>query len=341
MNESHPMTRRAKWTLGVLALLLAAGLGARIVLGREVASGEEKASHLDKGPDGKSVLMLAEGQAQALDLQTSVAMEGPVGDVLPIHGVVLDPLPFLDLDAKRRATAAALQAAQAAETGALSELSRVEALHALDRSASDKSLQEAKRAAADAGAQRAAAEGEARRAQAAWNEQGLDSVEGLADFRRVVIRLDLPLGTPVPAPMPRTLAVTSPATAASITVRVLGLAPGGSTLTGGLALLAVGPGRGLRPGLPVDGGLSAPHLKRVIVPCAAVVWSGGQAQVFVDLGGGRFVPRVVEVAFPTELGLALVGGLTKGDRVVVQGVLALQGEFDRRAEGVAIGAGGV
>ncbi len=344
MSEHAPLSKRAKAALIALALLLAGGIGARLAFGGapdEEDAAKPPAAALDKGSDGKPAIRLAKDQAEALDLKTAAATETTAADTLAIHGVVLDPFVFLDLDTKRHAASAASQAAQAADSAAQAELTRVTALHGADHGASDKALQEAQRAAADARAQRATAEGEARKTQAAWAQTGLDSVEGLADFRRVIVRLDLPMGTPAPSPMPRALAATSPGIEGNIPLRVLGLAPGGSPLTGGLALLAVAPGKGLRPGLPVDASLDSAKQARVLVPRAAVVWSGGQAQVFVQTPGGLFQPRDVEVAFATGDELALAGGLGKGEQVVTQGALAMQGEYARLSEGAEIGAGGV
>ncbi|HET8901690.1 MAG TPA: hypothetical protein VFM84_07115, partial [Holophagaceae bacterium] len=260
MSGASGLSKRTKIALIALAVLLAAGIGARLTFGG--APDEEDAAKapmatLDKGADGKPAIRLAQGQAEALDLKTVAATETTAADTLAIHGVVLDPFTFLDLDTKRRSASASAQAAVAADTAAQAELSRVISLHSADRGASDKALQEAQRVAADARAQRATAEGEARKAQAAWTQMGLDSVEGLSEFRRVLVRLDLPMGTPAPLPMPRVLTATSPGIEGSIPLRVLGLAPGGSPLTGGLALLAVAPGKGLRPGLPVDAVLSS------------------------------------------------------------------------------------
>ena len=349
MSDSHPLSKRAKITLGTLAFLLAAGLGTRMAFGSSTpgaavdpddAPPPPPEASLAKGPDGKSALQLVQGQAQAVGLETAQAVETTATDTVPIHGVVLDPLPFLDLDAKRRATSAAAQAARAADAAAQAELSRVTSLHTSDHGASDKALQDAQRIAADARAQRVTAEGEARKAQAAWAQNGLDSVEGLADFRRVIIRLDLPMGTPAPSPMPRRLNATASGLSGPIPLRVLGLAPGGSPLTGGLALLALAPGKGLRPGLPVDASLAGTRGKRAAIPRAAVVWSGGRAQVFVEVAEGRFEPRVVEIAFAVGDDLVLTSGVNEGDRVVTRGSLAIQGEYARLATGEVIGTGG-
>ncbi|HEX9010079.1 MAG TPA: hypothetical protein VF804_06915, partial [Holophagaceae bacterium] len=69
--------------------------------------------------------------------------------------------------------------------------------------------------------------------------------------------------------------------------------------------------------------------------------SGDQARVFVAVARDRYAPRPVAVAFEAGPSVALAGGLRKGEAVVVQGALALQGEYARLAEGTAIGAGGV
>lgn len=344
MSEPSGLSKRTKIALLALAVLLAAGIGARLALGgapEEEDAAKPPMAALDKGADGKPAIKLAKDQAEALDLKTAAATETTAADALPIHGVVLDPFTFLDLDARRRSASASAQAAMAADAAAQAELSRITSLHGSDHGASDKALQDSQRAAADARAQLATAEGEARRAQAAWAQTGLDSVEGLGDFRRVIVRLDLPMGAPAPMPMPRVLTATSPGIEGDIPLRVLGLAPGGSPLTGGLALLAVAPGKGLRPGLPVDAALAGGKQVRVLVPRAAVVWSGGQAQVFVEAGDGLFQLREVEVAFASGDDIVLASGLRKDERVVVQGALAMQGEYARLAEGAEIGAGGV
>lgn len=345
MSLASPLSRRARLILGTLSLLLAGGIVARLAIeggpmDSDDAPPPPPEATLAQGPGGPA-LQLAPGQTEALDLKTAPAQETPAAGTVALHGVVLDPLPLLDLDARRRATASALRAAQATEAAAQAELARVRALHATDRGASDKALQEALGTAASATAQRLAAEGEAGKARAAWAQVGLRDTAGLVDFRRVVVRLDLPLGLPAPSPLPQRLAATVPGAAGPVPLQVLGLAPGGSPLTGGLGLLALAPGRGLRPGLPVDATLVGPATPHVLVARTSLLWSGDQAQVFVAVGPDRYSPRSVTVAFSAGPSVALAGGVRTGEAVVVQGALALQGEYARLAEGAAIGAGGV
>lgn len=346
MSEAHPLSRRAKVILLSVGLLLALGITLRLALGGAHADEDEGSpapieAQLDKSDANKPALKLAKDQREALGVQTEAVQATTAAEHLTLHGVVLDPFLFLDLETKRAAASAKAEAARAADAAAQAELTRIQTLHGSDHGASDKALQEAQRVASEAKAQRAAAEGEARAARAAWMQTGLASVAGLADFQRVIVRLDLPMGMAAPARLPSTLQATVQGNAERLTLHVLGLAPGGSPLTGGLALLAVGPGKGLRPGLPLDAEWSGPRQSRLLVPRSSVVYQGANAQVFVQTGEDRFEPRRVEVAFPLQDGLVLSGELQKGERVVSQGALALQGEFARLAEGSEIGAGGV
>ncbi len=348
MSDAHPLSRRSRLILAALALLLAGGIVTRILVGgpgvpadADDAAPPPSQATLAKGPDGQPALQLAKGQAEALGLETAPVQSVQAADRMILHGVVLDPLPFLDLESRRSATGAALVGARSAETAATAELARVKALHGEDQGASDKALQEAMRAEAEARAQLATAEGDARKAQAAWGQTGLRTTAGLAEFHRVLVRLDLPLGLAAPSPLPRTLAATIPGAPGPVTLQIVGLAPGGSPLTGGLALLALAPGRGLRPGLPVDAILSGSPAPRVEVPRTALLWSGGQAQVFVTVGPHRYQPRNVTVAFSGARTATLTASLAKDEPVVIQGALNLQGEYTRVVEGSAIGAGGV
>ena len=348
MNAAPALSRRTRLALGALALLLGGGIAFRILVGGPGVPADSDdgpapppQATLAKGPDGQPALQLAQGQVRALDLQTAPASQATLADAVPIHGVVLDPLPFLDLDARRQAAEASLQAARAAESAARDELTRIRALHATDQGASDKDLQAAQAAASGATARRLAAEGEARKAQAAWAQNGLRDTTGLAEFHRVLVRLDLPLGLAAPSPLPRTLTASAPGLPGPLTLQIVGLAPGGSPLTGGLALLALAPGQGLRPGLPVDAVLTGRAAPGVKVPRTALLWSGGQAQVFVAVGPRRYQPRNVTVAFSGTNTATLAAGLAKDEPVVIQGALNLQGEYARVVEGSAIGAGGV
>ncbi len=348
MSDVQPLSRRSRLILGALALLLAGGVVTRILVGgpgvpADADDGPPPAPQatLAKGPDGQPALQLAKGQDAALGLETAPVQPVQAADRAILHGVVLDPLPFLDLESRRRAAEAALAGARSAEAAAAAELARVKALHGEDQGASDKALQEATRAEVEARAQRIAAEGEARKAQAAWAQNGLRDTTGLAEFHRVLVRLDLPLGLAAPSPLPRTLTASAPGLPGPLTLQIVGLAPGGSPLTGGLALLALAPGQGLRPGLPVDAVLTGRAAPGVKVPRTALLWSGGQAQVFVAVGPRRYQPRNVTVAFSGTNTATLAAGLAKDEPVVIQGALNLQGEYARVVEGSAIGAGGV
>ncbi|MGH8620120.1 MAG: hypothetical protein ACREUW_20715, partial [Burkholderiales bacterium] len=64
--------------------------------------------------------------------------------------------------------------------------------------------------------------------------------------------------------------------------------------------------------------------KQILVPSRAVFFSDGRNYAFTDEGGGRFVRREIKVG-DTDRDLVHVReGLNDGQRVVIDGVLALQ-----------------
>jgi hypothetical protein len=336
MSPSVPFSWRLRLIVGSLAILTAAGLGLRLKYRGAPPESEESGSsaQLAKGPDGKPALRFTNEQCEALGLKITPAGLERLADAVALHGTVQDPLPLLDLENQARSAEATLAALKERASGAQAELTRIEALHAADRGASDKALQEARSASALAASERLAAEGAARKARAAWAQTGLRGTDGLADFRRVLVRLDLPLGHPLPSPLPGSLSASASGVGSNLRLDIVGIAPGGSPATGGLAFLALASGRGLRPGLPMDARLPSQSAFRVVVPRAAVLWAGSQAQVVVEAGPGVYQIRDVEVAFPAgEDRLALATGLGRGERVVVEGAMAVQGEFARLGEG--------
>jgi len=67
----------------------------------------------------------------------------------------------------------------------------------------------------------------------------------------------------------------------------------------------------------------------LVVPKAAVQSLGAVDVVFVDLGSGRFVERVVVCGTTTGDAVVVTSGLAPGDRVVTSGSFALRAERDR------------
>jgi Cu(I)/Ag(I) efflux system membrane fusion protein len=73
------------------------------------------------------------------------------------------------------------------------------------------------------------------------------------------------------------------------------------------------------------------------VPAEAVLYSGTQAIVFVDLGDNRFEPRKVETGWRMNNRVEIVEGLEEGETIVVSGNFLLDSES--RLQGLASGYG--
>jgi Cu(I)/Ag(I) efflux system membrane fusion protein/cobalt-zinc-cadmium efflux system membrane fusion protein len=88
------------------------------------------------------------------------------------------------------------------------------------------------------------------------------------------------------------------------------------------------PNRRLRPGMYADVVVQGPPVRSAVVaPQSAVIRSGERNIVFVDLGGGRFEPREVELGVKGEGDrIQIVTGVSSGEEVVTQAQFMLDSE---------------
>jgi Cu(I)/Ag(I) efflux system membrane fusion protein len=86
----------------------------------------------------------------------------------------------------------------------------------------------------------------------------------------------------------------------------------------------------LRPGSFVNVELVTPDLKRPTVPESAVLPTGERHIVFVDVGGGRLVPREVRLGARAGGYYEVLGGLRAGDVVVTSGNFLVAAESKLR-----------
>jgi Cu(I)/Ag(I) efflux system membrane fusion protein len=87
----------------------------------------------------------------------------------------------------------------------------------------------------------------------------------------------------------------------------------------------------LRPGMWATVRLEGEAAERLVVPESAVLQAGERAFVFLDLGGGRFRPREVEVGMRSGGDVEIAGGLEAGERVVTSGTFLVASESRLRA----------
>jgi Cu(I)/Ag(I) efflux system membrane fusion protein/cobalt-zinc-cadmium efflux system membrane fusion protein len=88
------------------------------------------------------------------------------------------------------------------------------------------------------------------------------------------------------------------------------------------------PQRRLRPGMYADVVVEGPPVENAtVVPLSAVIRSGERNIVFVDLGGGRFEPREVQLGVRGERDrIQIVKGVAAGEAVVTQAQFMLDSE---------------
>ncbi len=82
----------------------------------------------------------------------------------------------------------------------------------------------------------------------------------------------------------------------------------------------------LRPDMYADVQLAVPLGERLVVPEDAVLYSGANRVVFLDLGDGRLQPRRVHVGLRNNGWVEILAGLKKGDAIVTSGNFLISSE---------------
>ncbi len=87
----------------------------------------------------------------------------------------------------------------------------------------------------------------------------------------------------------------------------------------------------LRPGLSVTGQIKAsgPRWSGLVIPKASVIQIDGKPTAFVSTEDGVVEPRAVKLGASDNVNISILDGLKAGERVVVNGILALKAELFR------------
>jgi membrane fusion protein, copper/silver efflux system len=114
----------------------------------------------------------------------------------------------------------------------------------------------------------------------------------------------------------------------SFAARVTGVSPRfePSSRTLQVRLEADNPGLVLRPDMFVDVILPLSFPSGISVPADALIDSGIKKTVFVDLGGGYFVPREVKTGRRSGNRVEITKGLSPGERIVISGTFLIDSE---------------
>ena len=111
-----------------------------------------------------------------------------------------------------------------------------------------------------------------------------------------------------------------------------------ATRTARVRVDVANPATALRPGQYGDVLFNLPASQALGVPRDAVIDTGVDRYVFVDLGGGRFAPRPVRVGALVGGHFEVTSGLRAGERVVVRGNFMLDSESRLQASLSAVPA---
>ncbi len=82
-----------------------------------------------------------------------------------------------------------------------------------------------------------------------------------------------------------------------------------------------------RPGMPANIILKSKTKKAIVLPLDAVIQSGEQSFVWMEIEKGKFKARRVQIGIQNNNEIEIISGLREGDAVVVSGAYALQSDF--------------
>ena len=91
-------------------------------------------------------------------------------------------------------------------------------------------------------------------------------------------------------------------------------------------LVTDNPGYALRPDMFVDVDMTIEKPPVIAVPTDAILYTGKEPHVFVDMGSGHFAPRTVQAGESFGDKTAVASGLAPGDRIVVSGAFLIDSE---------------
>ncbi len=91
------------------------------------------------------------------------------------------------------------------------------------------------------------------------------------------------------------------------------------------------PGYALRPDMFVDVEFTLHRPPAMVVPADAVIDTGLQKKVFVEISSGVFEPHIVETGLHSGDQVEIVAGLKEGERIVVSGNFLIDSESRMRA----------
>jgi hypothetical protein len=160
------------------------------------------------------------------------------------------------------------------------------------------------------------------RVVAKWVESPTPALDDVLQENAFLVQVSLPPGESYPPPSGVWLAVPG---GRQRHARYISPLPQVDPRVQGVSLLYLARAwRELAPGVTLVAGLPiGRRLRGVVLPASAVVWSEGEAWVYVQAAPDRFVRHALTSDFPYDGGFFVSRGLSPGDRVVVNGAQTL------------------
>lgn len=287
--------------------------------------------------NGETVLTLNGETQSKLGLKVAPLQETSMRETLTAPAVVISVQDLVTLRASYVEAQSRLEKARANAEVARKEYDRMKALFRDDQNASQKALQAAEGASrVDAAEVRAASAELDLQASAVreswgsvvekWVTVGGSTLRDVLALRVMLVQITLPAGQTA---APKTVSLEMPGAAFARATLVSQFPRVDPRLQGTSFLYELPARSGLAPGVNLVAHLSIGRsLQGVMVPEAAVVWSGGKAWVYQQTGPNRFTRRAVMTDTPAGKGYFVAQGFFPGDKVVVGGAqLLLSEEF--------------
>lgn len=332
------MTRSRALPVVIVAILVAAALGAGFWLGRArpLPHGVPSSPPATQRNDPPGTTAVARDAQERSGIATQAVERTTLHPSANGYATVVDLQPLLALSRRIVAGEADVRSAQAAAAASQQELERNRALYADDRNVSRKAVQQAEAAhradeARLASAQAGVAEARATAGQqygpklAAWAAQpSSPPFRDLASRKRVLVAVVLPdalHGEP-----PRSVHLAAPGYEGA-TARLVSPSPASDPLSAGrtyLYLSDVPYPTGL--GLEARVALADRTIEGFLVPESAVIWYGNEQWVFVQRSAEEFERRALRDPRSTRHGVFTTTTFAPGERVVTTGAELLHSE---------------
>lgn len=291
---------------------------------------------------GLTVVTLDAASQKQSDIRTSLMQPAKFQGAVTSYGLVMGIDPLIDLRTRYLAARAEAGVVRASLLNSEREYQRLLQLNKDDHNISDRAVTAAEALWKADKAKLAAAETMATNLRAnmrqAWGEvltekatQPNDSMlQQLLDYRKVLLQVTLPFGTPDPKPGSSLTVTPTGARNKPVEAHYISRSPQTDSTIQGKTYYFEAPSEDLRAGMRVSVRMTdnRQRVDGVVIPNEAVVWYGGKAWVYRKESPERFIRHPISTEQEAGNGWFNAGQIKPGDALVTSGAqLLLSEEF--------------